>query len=345
MQNKVCIYCEKEFKPKYKAQIYCSKSCKSSHHQKLILERKINEYNKSPKICLYCGGPIPFEKRTNKCCSQSCACSLGNTIRERHPWTKEQRLNLSNKMILDRKESQSKYIIHNCKYCGVKLDKPKSRTCSECKQYVGYLRTFNKMNILNGSLKDRYNKLYDILCTEYFDYGNSLPVLSEKYNLDITTVYKFIKSSDKGCRDISDGIHNAIKMNRYHIISKPFNFISGKHISWDGESYTYKSSWEDKYMTELDGQKINYIYEPFRIEYYDSLLDKNRFSFPDFYLPDTNEIIELKSNYTIKGKVQEMKDKFKAYQKNGYIPKLLLNWKFVDIDTLPEDPIEISKIY
>lgn len=334
MQNKVCIYCEKEFKPKYKAQIYCSKSCKSSHHQKLILERKIIEYNKSPKICAYCGGPIPFEKRTNKCCSQSCACSLGNTIRERHPWTKEQRLNLSNKMILDRKESQSKYIIHNCKYCGVKLDKPKSRTCSECKQYVGYLRTFNKMNILNGSLKDRLCKLKEIIYTEYFINYKNFTEISNIYNIDSTTIYKVLNLCGERLRTLKERIELSILKGGSKIFK--YNYITGIHISWDGKSYVYRSSWEDKYMYELDDQKINYIYEPFCVEYTDSITNKLRVATPDFYFPDTHEIIELKSDYTIKGKVQEMKDKFKAYQEHGYTPKLLLNWEFVDINALSE---------
>lgn len=86
----------------------------------------------------------------------------------------------------------------------------------------------------------------------------------------------------------------------------------------------------------------NAYFEPFHIEYYDSIKNTNRYAFPDFYLPDTNEIIELKSTYTLDGKIQEMKDKFKAYEELGYKPKLLLDWEFVDIDKLEENLIKTN---
>lgn len=38
----------------------------------------INEYYKTPKYCEYCGKIISYEKRFNKCCSQSCGASLSN---------------------------------------------------------------------------------------------------------------------------------------------------------------------------------------------------------------------------------------------------------------------------
>ena len=95
-------------------------------------------------------------------------------------------------------------------------------------------------------------------------------------------------------------------------------------------------------MNLLDERKVNYIFEPFHIEYYDSIKNTNRYAFPDFYLPDTNEIIELKSTYTIEGKIQEMKDKFKAYKDLGYKPKLFLDWEFVDIDKLEENLIKTN---
>jgi predicted HNH restriction endonuclease len=37
-----------------------------------------NGYENNPKFCLFCGEKIPFEKRVNKFCSQSCAASHNN---------------------------------------------------------------------------------------------------------------------------------------------------------------------------------------------------------------------------------------------------------------------------
>ena len=90
-------------------------------------------------------------------------------------------------------------------------------------------------------------------------------------------------------------------------------------------------------MTKLDEEKILYQYEPFRIEYFDSKRNVIRYAIPDFLLINTNEIVEIKSSYTIKNHVQEMKDKFAAYQKMGYTPKLLLDWEFVDIRNILEE--------
>ena len=50
---------------------------------------------------------------------------------------------------------------------------------------------------------------------------------------------------------------------------------------------------------------------------------RNRVAVPDFYLPETNEIIEIKSSWTFDK--QNMKDKFIAYKNLGYIPKVILN--------------------
>ena len=46
-----------------------------------------NEYLKNPKLCPNCGKVIPYEKRNNKCCSQSCGTSLAN--KERPPMKDE----------------------------------------------------------------------------------------------------------------------------------------------------------------------------------------------------------------------------------------------------------------
>ena len=69
--------------------------------------------------------------------------------------------------------------------------------------------------------------------------------------------------------------------------------------------------------------------EELKIEYFDSQQSKKRVAIPDFYLPDTNEIVEIKSDFTLD--IQEMLDKFDAYKKLGYIPKLILEGKEVDL--------------
>ena len=86
------------------------------------------------------------------------------------------------------------------------------------------------------------------------------------------------------------------------------------------------------YANILDAQQINYEYEAFRIKYYDTYLEVERTSIPDFYLPDSNTIVEIKSTYTLN--VQNMKDRVKAYRELGYNFILMLNKKEVNIDDM-----------
>ena len=48
------------------------KSAQSHKEQK---ERRIQEYNKNPTKCKFCGAVLPYEKRSNKFCNTSCAAS------------------------------------------------------------------------------------------------------------------------------------------------------------------------------------------------------------------------------------------------------------------------------
>lgn len=69
--------------------------------------------------------------------------------------------------------------------------------------------------------------------------------------------------------------------------------------------------------------------ENLRIKYFDSQKQDFRCAIPDFYLPKTNEIVEIKLNWTLNK--QNMKDKFNAYVEQGYKPKLILNKQEVKI--------------
>lgn len=80
----------------------------------------------------------------------------------------------------------------------------------------------------------------------------------------------------------------------------------------------------------MDQKKIRYMVEDLRILYWDSQLQVQRVAIPDFYLPDSNEIIEVKSTYTYDP--INMKDKFAAYKQHGYKCKLLLEHKECDVE-------------
>lgn len=66
-----------------------------------------------------------------------------------------------------------------------------------------------------------------------------------------------------------------------------------EHESVNGKIY-FKSSWELKLAEALESVNVNYSYEPFGINYFDTSSQKNRLYFPDFYLPKYNLVIEVK---------------------------------------------------
>lgn len=59
-----------------------------------------------------------------------------------------------------------------------------------------------------------------------------------------------------------------------------------------------------------------------------------RCSVPDFYLPDLNMIVEIKSFFTYDK--QNMLDKFKAFKDNNYNYKLIMDGVEYFEDNLPE---------
>lgn len=79
----------------------------------------------------------------------------------------------------------------------------------------------------------------------------------------------------------------------------------------------------------MDEYKIIYDVENLRIRYYDTIKQKERISIPDFYLPDLNMIVEIKSNYTLN--LQNIIDKFNEYKNNGYKTKLIVEGKEIII--------------
>ncbi len=93
-----------------------------------------------------------------------------------------------------------------------------------------------------------------------------------------------------------------------------------------------RSSYELEFAKQLDKRKIYYEVEDLRIEYYDTQKQKSRISIPDFYIPSDNQIIEIKSNYTL-DKIN-MLDRAKEYIKQGYKFLLVLDGEILSFDEL-----------
>lgn len=75
---------------------FCSLSCSSTFNGKILTEKATNtrilkefEYNSNPTYCRCCSEPLPYVKRNNLYCTQSCAAKETNKIpRKRGPESK-----------------------------------------------------------------------------------------------------------------------------------------------------------------------------------------------------------------------------------------------------------------
>ena len=108
-------------------------------------------------------------------------------------------------------------------------------------------------------------------------------------------------------------------------------YVCGYFDTWFGTKVYLRSSYEFDYAKILNEKRIHYGVESIRVKYFNSKTNSIRVAIPDFVL-ETNEIVEVKSTYTLD--IQEMKDKKKAYESLGYKFKLILEHKEVNIDDL-----------
>ena len=102
------------------------------------------------------------------------------------------------------------------------------------------------------------------------------------------------------------------------------------HTTWNNKEVYLRSSYELDYAKELDNKQIDYDVEFKRIKYWDSQRNEYRCAIPDFYIPSTNTIVEIKSTWTLDK--QNMKDKMKAYQDLGYNFKLICDHNEINLN-------------
>lgn len=212
--------------------------------------------------------------------------------------------------------------IRYCKYCGKPVEKL-GFVCNDCRPYTKF--SLGKKMGLKGTPKEVYFQAIKILKDSY-NSGESTLTLAKRLGIPDETIWYNLRKLGL-TRNLGEAQINALVEGRKEIPedAKDDHYKHGYHLSWTGEKFWYRSSWEDEYATELDTRKVRYQIEALRIKYWDSVQNKERLAIPDFYLPDTQELVEIKSTHTFEK--QNMVDKFKAYRKAGYKPKLILDKK------------------
>lgn len=188
---------------------------------------------------------------------------------------------------------------------------------------------------------EEFYKATKLLLSEYFDNKLSTQQIYKKYNCQEYfrcegTLRYFLKQKLKqNTRNLSEAQYNSIENGTHTFDSYSFQFKTEYHISWNNQVYLLRSSYESEYANLLDNQKIQYEVEKLKIKYFDTQMNKQRVAIPDFYLPETNTIVEVKSKWTFDK--QNMIDRRNAYLKLGYDFKLLYEHKFVDLDAIDEN--------
>jgi hypothetical protein len=287
-----CKCCSEKFKSLItENRIFCSKKCQL---QNIIDDKKIDHNKVKLSNCKDCGCEIKIKNNTNY---STVRCEKCKNI-----------------------HSNSK-----CKFCGEIINKKNS--CDDCKPYVQLVNFFEKLEIMKYGTKLNIlnNEAVNILSDMYYNNKYSRLQISELTNIDKKSLYLFFIKNNFKLRELSECISNAIYLGRLERCEIKNKYKSGWHKSWNNNDVYYRSSYELDYCILLDSCKIQYSMEKLRIKYWDSILEKERIAIPDFYLPETNEIVEIKSDWTYDE--QNMNDKIIEYKNNGFKVKLILEHK------------------
>lgn len=170
-------------------------------------------------------------------------------------------------------------------------------------------------------VESEFLKIQCMLYTEYHIKCESMLTLMKKFNIPSSRTMDIVfRLFDIESRSFSDSLLTAVEHSRTVMRSNTV-FKNIFHTTWFGETFCLRSSYEEDYAKKLDEARTKYFVEHLRIRYYHTLQKRYRIAVPDFYLPETNTIVEVKSLYWLDD--EEMRDKKAAYIGLGY--KFILN--------------------
>lgn len=351
----ICKYCGKEYEKASQLAGHCSHCQKHPNleYHNIVAKRigdMLKDYHKNGNgnklkiyncTCNKCGKIYSLtikesdfkNGRYTKYCSKSCANSRTHSSEVKDKISK----GLHEYHIRTNTERQPK----RCKVCGEIYGTCKyPEICNhKVKSWWNNLISFG-LDISKFGTEDiynEYNKVKNILYTEYIINELSPKDIYDKYNCSTyinhnETILHIIKSFGIKHRSYSEATKNAVLQGKLDDVYALNQYKCGWHKSWNGKEHYLRSSYEFDYANSLDELQIDYETEYFHIKYFHTDQQTFKCAIPDFYLPETNTIVEIKSNYTLS--IQEMKDKFKAYTELGYNTKLILDHKEVDLYSL-----------
>lgn len=301
----ICENCGKEHDGNYGSGRFCCKECARS------FSSKNSKGELKEAKCIDCGKIIYIGKRASE---KTCRCKECNKIHHKPSDLKK------------------------CKICGslyykneggCKNEFCKNHNIQQFKSLIKYF-SFDKTKLGTLEVEEEFNRIRDLLYDLYWNKGLTAEEIGNffKYKNShniIQTIFSYLNIST---RNYSKAVINGHLKGKFdHILKNQYK--CSWHTTWNGKEVYFRSSYELDYAKELDNQKIEYEVEYFHIKYFDTQINKYRCAIPDFYIPSTNTIIEIKSEYTLDK--QNMKDKMKAYLDLGYNFKLICDHKEIEI--------------
>lgn len=228
--------------------------------------------------------------------------------------------------------------IRLCRVCGKHHMLNDNEVCKHIQLFPTLVKYFGFDKSLLGSEKaiQEYHRVRNSIYELYWNEKKSILELMDIYHYTSGNARNFSKiltSLGIPIRNLSQAIKNGISLGKYINHKNHYLYKCGFHITWNGKKVWYRSSYELDYARLLDDQKIEYDMESIRIPYKRSFDNTIHIAIPDFYIPLSNELIEVKSSFTYDE--NDMIDKITEYIKLGYKVKLIYEHEEAVINTNP----------
>lgn len=289
-------------------------------------------------ICENCGKEHNGSYSSGRFCSEKCARAFA-TKYEKDTTKIVKCNNCGIDIIVNKRASKKTWLCNSCKQnvlttnikqlktcsiCGSKYIKGHSCNNEFCKQHnIKQLSTlvkyfnFDKTTIGTPNVENEFNRIRDLLNYLYTDQCKSFSEIAKIFNYtsnpgNLSKIFKYLNIP---VRTLSEANINSYLLGN-HSLQTSQKYKTGWHTTWDGNDVYLRSSYEFNFAEQLDSQRIKYDVEALKIKYYDTQRAQYRCAIPDFYIYDTNTIIEIKSSWTLDK--QNMIDKFIAYKQLGY---------------------------
>lgn len=200
---------------------------------------------------------------------------------------------------------------------------------------------FDYTSLYTVDIIAEYEQVKSVLYTEYIINCLSPADIYKKYNCDkwfnnSETLLHLFKFMNFPIRGRSKAAINSVSQGKWKICANNTHSYGHEqwYTTWENKEVYLRSNLELNYAKYLDNNHIKYDVEYLRIKYFDSQKQIYRCAIPDFYLFESNTIVEIKSKYTLD--IQNMKDKFKSYKELGYNVLLVLENNIVDLYSLED---------